>query len=148
MSRVIPILCLLPLAVSAGEPAASEPDPVTESAPAAQAAPADADEARDEQAAGEDVEAVASSRAADGEAAGAARDNAEEVTTTVVRGERFVYSMTLKRAGSALPRITCSEGRRTGSHFRHRYCRTDEMAVLEREAAQEWLREAARNRGN
>lgn len=92
--------------------------------------------------------------AADEEAARAADANESEaddegvITTTVVQGERFRYSMTLRRAGTNEPGIVCSYDRRTGSHFRHRYCRTDEMAKLERQAAREFLEKAARNRGN
>lgn len=143
LRRIVLTFCLAPLAATLVAAEAPETDAgatVAEPVPAEAGAEATQPAAATETASTADDPSTFSDKPAAAEG--------EEVTTTVVRGERFVYSMTLKRAGSSLPGIRCSEGRRTGSHFRHRYCRTDEMAELEREAAQEFLREASRNRGN
>ena len=71
----------------------------------------------------------------------------QEVTKVFVESENFRYSMTLRRPNETDPRIMCSYGRRTGSHFHQKYCRTTEESEQEREAARKFFREA-RRKGN
>lgn len=115
---------------------------------ATEAAPAAQDEAPEDEA--RESDPVAADATADLAEPNEARTDADDgvISTAIVQGERFRYSMTLRRAGTDMPGIVCSYNRRTGGLGSRRYCRTDEMAERERVAAREFLEDAARNRGN
>ena len=94
----------------------------------------------------DDAPAAVEAKAESTEQAEAASD--DDTVSTVTHGNaKYKYTFTLKGVSANVEDIHCHQGRHTGSKKRQHRCVSKETARKEREAAQEFLQEAMRNRG-
>ena len=68
------------------------------------------------------------------------------VATVEAGSGNFRYTMKFKRIAADDDKLKCSYGRKTGSHKRGTYCRSEEVAREEADAAREFFLEAMRNK--